>query len=384
MTNQTQRIVFISYSHVDKDFVNLFGSLLLNLDIQIWKDTRDLPVGSEILNSLNEGVKNASHFCCIISSSSVKSLWVRQELDYAKQRQLDGSDLAIVPIVIDEVEIPDYVNLYRCARLNSSVLSLDNPELIMTLRALGADLADAPRIITGQKRRRLLTSCARFQERMIHFRQKLLTFQERYNAYRTASLVPREILVRDTSSTRRGFGLRARKSSGRKFVYNPAHAKIKPARDQARSALINLMESSSWVPDPIKNVKEALQNAGLSKSDDEATLSELSLPGVEGKFSSNDTYLWARLEDALEMASTISRAIYKMPHDEDEEDEEDEDDEGDKAIDWAREVGGDELDKLWWTHEKLPRWIRSISTIEATLENVIGTLDYWGRFDSDK
>src|SRR5687768_1523457 len=169
MTNRTQRIVFISYSHDDTDFVNLFGSLLLHLDIQIWKDSKDLPIGSEILGSLYEAVKNASHFCCIISSSSVKSRWVKKELSYAKRRRLDGSDLAIVPILIDEVEIPDYVKSYRCARLASGTLSLDNPELIITLRTLGVDLADAPRIITGQKRRRLLGSCAALREIIIHF-----------------------------------------------------------------------------------------------------------------------------------------------------------------------------------------------------------------------
>jgi hypothetical protein len=377
MTNQTQRIVFISYSHVDTDFVNIFSSLLLNLDIQIWKDSKDLQIGGEILDSLSQAVKNASHFCCIISSSSVKSPWVRQELNYAKQRQLESSDLAIVPILIDEVEIPDYVGSYRCARLQNRSLSLDNPELIMTLRAFGVDLADAPPIITGPKRRRLLRSCAVLQERMIHFRQKLATFQERYKAYGTASLVPKTIMIRETNSRRRGIGFR--KSSGRRSVYNPAYSKIKVARDQARSAVLDLRESSSWVPAPLKEVKQALQDAGLSKSADEETLSGLSLPGVEGTFSSSDTYLWRSLESALDDALTISEAICKVPRDEDTEKDEDDD-----GSDWGREDRWDQLKGLWWTGEKLPRWIRSIAKIEATLQEVIGTLEYWGRFDSDK
>ncbi len=85
MTNQPQRIVFISYSHVDTAFVNIFSSLLLNLNIQIWKDSKDLEIGSEILDRLNEAVKNASHFCCIISSSPVESLWVKRELNFVRE-----------------------------------------------------------------------------------------------------------------------------------------------------------------------------------------------------------------------------------------------------------------------------------------------------------
>jgi hypothetical protein len=132
------------------------------------------------------------------------------------------------------------------------------------------------------------------------------------------------------------------------------------------------------MPTPLKEVKEALKAAGLTKSADEQTLSTLSVPGIEGKFSSRDSYLWDRLEDALDEVATISKAIFE-PTSEGEENDED-----DESIDWALEVPEDKLERLWWTHEKLPRWIRSIATIQSTLQEVVGTLEYWGRFDSDK
>ena len=375
MTNQTQRIVFISYSHADSDFVDTFEKLIRHLGITPWKDSKDLRIGGDILDSLKAAIESVTHFCCIISSSSAKSSWVKIELDYAKQRQLE-TNLLIVPILIDEMEIPDYLESYRCARLQRSRLSLDDPELIITLRAFGVDLADAPRIITGLKRRRLLRSCGLLQERLIHFRQKLVTFQERYEAYRTANLAPRTIMVRDTSPRRRGIGSRV--GGGRKSVSNPDYFKIKPARQRARTALIDLSESSSWMPDPLEGVKQALKDAGLTKSADEETLSTLNVPGVEGKFSSRESYLWEKLEDVLDEASTISKAIFEVPANEGEDEDED-----DESIDWA-EVAETDLEELWWTDEKLPRWIRAITTIQATLHEVMGTVEYWGRFDSDK
>lgn len=377
MINQTPRFVFISYSHADSDFVNILDSLLGHLDIQTWKDSKDLNIGGEILGSLKEAIERVTHFCCIISSSSVKSSWVTLELDFAEQRKRETSGFTIVPILIDEVEIPDYLASYRCARLQTKSLSLSDPELIMTLRAFGVDLAEAPRIITGQKRRRLLSSCRLLQGRLNHLRPKLGTFQESYKAYRTAKLVPRTITIRDSTPRRIGFGIR--KSSGRKSVYNPAYSQIKITRNRARFALVDLRESSSWVPARLKGVKQALQHAGLSRSADEDTLSRASLPGVEGMFSSSDTYMWAKLDGALDDALIICRTICKVPRDEDTENDED-----DEGSDWGRDDRWDQLKGLWWTDEKLPRWIRSIATITATLHEVIGTLDYWGKFDSDK
>ena len=368
MTNQNQRIVFISYSHVDTDFVNRFASLLLNLDIQIWKDSKDIKVGGAILESVYEGMKNTSHFCCIISLSSVKSTWVKEELSFAKHRRLEGSDLAIVPVLIDEVEIPDYIKVYRCAHLENRNLSTENPEVIMLLRAFGIDIqGEGPRIITGVRRQLLLNAGVELQERIIHFRKKLGTFQTDYRAYQRARLASKHIRVLDNSPSRRGIGARSRKGSGYRYVLNPEYFKIKSARDRARSALIDLRESASWLKEPISTFKRAL------------TIAEINTSGSEARDSSSVKVLWGSLDDALDRLSEMSKIICKISREEAHEDDEKKED-----PDWEREDGWDQMTGLWWTGEKLPRWIAQIPRIEAELESVTGMLVYWRRFESKK
>lgn len=372
MTNQNQR-VFISYSHIDTDFVNLFASLLINFDIHIWKDSKDIPIGGEILDSVYYAIKNTSHFCCIISSSSVKSGWVKEELSYAKHRILEGTSLMIVPILIDDVEIPNYIKVYRCAHLENRNLSLENPELTMILQAFGVNLRSLPPIITGQKRRRLLKSCVDLRDRIVTFRQRLGTFQKRYEAYQKAGWVSKYIRVRDSRPSRRSVGSLPRAGSGYRNVLNPAYYEIKRERDRARSAIIDLREISACVPASVNMVKRALEGAGLSMS------------GLEGRLSSRDTHLWVLFDSALGRVSEMSETISRVSCDEDDESEEDDENgEDDDGSDGVREDGWDQLKGLSWVHEKLPRWIASIPRIESDLESVIGMLDYWGRFDSDK
>lgn len=173
MPNKVQQ-VFISYSHEDADFVNQLASLLVSCDLNVWKDTKDISVGGNIPKAIYEGIKGASHFCCVISKSSVQSAWVEEELSYAKVRQLADQSLQIVPILIDEVEIPDYLKAYRCAHIQNRDLSLDNPEMTMVMRAFGVQLsARITHILTGDLREVMLSGCKALRQEIYRLRDRM-------------------------------------------------------------------------------------------------------------------------------------------------------------------------------------------------------------------
>ena len=44
----TTPLVFISYSHRDSEFVNRLAALLISYDLNVWKDSKDLPIGGNI------------------------------------------------------------------------------------------------------------------------------------------------------------------------------------------------------------------------------------------------------------------------------------------------------------------------------------------------
>lgn len=396
MTEQKKRIVFISYAHADSDFVNLFASLLLNFNIRFWLDSKDIPVGGEILDNIYEGIKGTSHFCCIISSSSVKSAWVKEELKFAKHRSLRDKSLALVPVLIDEVEIPDYVVDHLCAHLEDRNLSLKNPELLKLLAAFGVNLEkEARRIITGPERGALLKSCVELREGILQLREWLATYRQRCEEHRTARSVSRHVRVRLPPPPRKGFGRPSHGSSRYRLVPNPNYSEyaISQARERARSALRRLRVIASHVLAAIGRVRRAGQAAGINLS-----------AGLGGRLAFSDTGLWVSLNDALDLARGVSEtisgkslkevggadkpeAVGEAAADEDaEEDAEDADGE-DGELDYEEDdedVEADEGGKYeepWWVREKLPRWISSLPRVEAAVESAAGMLAHWGRFD---
>lgn len=385
MTEQQKRIVFISYSHQDTAFVSLFAGLLLHFDIQFWKDSKDIPVGGPILKSIYDGIKNTSHFCCIISSASVESRWVEEELSQAKHRSIDDPGLSLVPILIDPVEIPVYLKTHKVAHLENRDLSLDNPETIMILRAFGVEFrGEAPRIITGSKRKIFLQRCRQLRLIFTEFRDELDTFERHYEEYKRLSLVRPQIMVRTPG--RRGFG-EASSMLGPQFMANPAYSKaaIDKAHNRAANALMNLRQSALKQLKLIGMVRRAGKAAGVNMTG-----------GLGGRLVPSDENLWGSLLDALDLARYVSETIYgKRVSIDDETDEaidtiedtEEEDELEDGDDDYTGEDEEQEnlrsLSGVWWVSEKLPRWNVTLPRVEAALEGVIGILANWGNFDSD-
>jgi hypothetical protein len=175
----TTPLVFISYSHRDSEFVNRLAALLISYDLNVWKDSKDLPIGGNIPKNIYHGIKSSSHFCCIISEASVESQWVEEELSFAKMRQLDNRELMIVPILISDVEVPDYVKVYRYANLQDRNLSPTNPEVGRMMRAFGVALSGRlTHVILGPAREKLLIACKELSVSLWNFRDHVLVFEK--------------------------------------------------------------------------------------------------------------------------------------------------------------------------------------------------------------
>jgi len=71
--------------------------------------------GDLIPKKIIEGISNANHLIYIISSSSVRSKWVEEELNIAKVKEKESNGLKILPLLIEDIELPVYVKHIRCA-----------------------------------------------------------------------------------------------------------------------------------------------------------------------------------------------------------------------------------------------------------------------------
>jgi hypothetical protein len=336
LINKSEKIIFISYSHDDKDFSDKLASMLLSYDLQIWRDSKDIRIGGNILKSIYEGIKNTSHFCCIISLSSIKSAWVEEELSYAKIRQLGDTSLEIVPILIDKVEIPDFLKAYRCAHLEDRDLSEENPEFSILLKTFGKKLKnDNIQVITGPNRIELLKFCSDFRDFLIQYREWIGRFQAAHEEYERARSKSKYIEVPYIDARRMGSS---------RMIRNPDYSDLEINRsiDNAVNSLKLLRRSGLQVVGSINRIKQFAETKGLK------------LPYIDSD---------------LNTAASICETIAVEPSSEISEKH-------------ANNENAS-LTGLWWVREKLPRWIASLPRIEASVERCIGLLKDWGRFNPD-
>ena len=105
-TGTSKKGIFISYSHEDREFVERLAKALHNAGEEVWWDQWEILGGDSLIQKIfEEGLAQAAAFVVVLSSESVKSKWVRQELDVATVRKIEGVT-KIIPVVRDNVEIP--------------------------------------------------------------------------------------------------------------------------------------------------------------------------------------------------------------------------------------------------------------------------------------
>ncbi|MGW8158711.1 MAG: toll/interleukin-1 receptor domain-containing protein [Desulfoprunum sp.] len=98
--------VFLSHSHNDKEFAERLARELIAQGQDVWFDKWDIQPGDSIVSKIfEEGLANAAAFAIVLSKESVRSSWVREELNVATIRRIEDL-VRVIPILKEDVEIP--------------------------------------------------------------------------------------------------------------------------------------------------------------------------------------------------------------------------------------------------------------------------------------
>jgi len=110
---------FISHASEDKGrFVLSFAARLRAKGIDAWVDRWEMLPGDSILRKIfEEGIQNAKAVVVVLSEHSVDKKWVREELDAAIVRKINGES-RLIPVVIDDCEIPMALQATLWERIN--------------------------------------------------------------------------------------------------------------------------------------------------------------------------------------------------------------------------------------------------------------------------
>ena len=99
--------VFLSHSSLDKErFAVGFAERLRENGVDVWFDDWELRPGDSLVDRIfAHGLENADVFVVVLSTNSIDSKWVKEELNNAAIRRIEGL-CRIVPIVLDGVDVP--------------------------------------------------------------------------------------------------------------------------------------------------------------------------------------------------------------------------------------------------------------------------------------
>src|SRR6266849_4140829 len=101
--------VFISYTHSDKQFAHKLAAQLVKHNAHVWVDTWELNVGDSILNKVQEAIQASSALLVVLSKASVASEWCKKELSAGLMRELDEKRVVVLPVLVEDCEIPVFL-----------------------------------------------------------------------------------------------------------------------------------------------------------------------------------------------------------------------------------------------------------------------------------
>jgi hypothetical protein len=140
---------FLSYSQQDKDTAQKLAADLRRLGVDTWFDLWEIDAGDSLIQRIFvEGLANASVFLVLLSPDSVKSRWVREELDAALIRRLEGV-LKVIPIVLEPTSIPVPLRALRWVNLADNY-DAGLREIVKTLHRVSErpPVGQAPEFVT--------------------------------------------------------------------------------------------------------------------------------------------------------------------------------------------------------------------------------------------
>lgn len=93
---------------------------LFDKGVRIWIDESEIKVGDSLIDKIAEGIADVEFLGAVLSRNSVESNWVKEELRIAITREISGKKLKVLPILIDDCEVPVFLEHKKYADFRSS------------------------------------------------------------------------------------------------------------------------------------------------------------------------------------------------------------------------------------------------------------------------
>ena len=102
--------LFLAHSSKDKEFAKNIYNDLISLGFRVWFDEVEMEPGDSLIGKIGSAIRSSMNLAVLISRNSLKSLWVEKEVSVAMTGQLAGSKIKVIPIRLDDAELPPFLS----------------------------------------------------------------------------------------------------------------------------------------------------------------------------------------------------------------------------------------------------------------------------------
>lgn len=102
--------LFLSHSHSDKEFCKRLADDLVKRGVRVWIDEAEMQVGDSLIEKISKAINEMEFVAVVLSRRSVASHWVRKEVDIAMTQEIKGRRVKVLPILLEECEIPSFLS----------------------------------------------------------------------------------------------------------------------------------------------------------------------------------------------------------------------------------------------------------------------------------
>jgi 5'-deoxynucleotidase YfbR-like HD superfamily hydrolase len=123
--------IFLSHSSNDKQIVKRIKDDLSSYGYKIWIDEEAIPFGGSIVEHVEKGLKDSNLLLVFLSKNSVLSKWIQNEWQVQFFKQVNESKTNILPILLDDCDIPNFLSHIKYLDFRQRDLYEDNLSILL-------------------------------------------------------------------------------------------------------------------------------------------------------------------------------------------------------------------------------------------------------------
>lgn len=101
--------IFLCHSSTDKDFTRKLAMALSGNGLKVWIDEAEIRIGESLIEKIESGILGSKYLVAVLSKNSTKSRWCAEELRMAMVRQIAQKGITVLPVLIEECEMPGFL-----------------------------------------------------------------------------------------------------------------------------------------------------------------------------------------------------------------------------------------------------------------------------------